>query len=35
MFPSNFIAGWFDFRTAQYFDLEDKTERTAPKVSFA
>ena len=35
MFPSNFIAGWFDFRTAQYFDLEDRAERTAPKVSFA
>lgn len=35
MFPSNFIAGWFNFRTAQYFDLEDKTERAAPKVSFA
>jgi LemA protein len=34
MFPSNVIAGMFNFRPETFFEVEDKTEREAPKVSF-
>jgi LemA protein len=31
-FPSNVVAGWFGFRLAEYFGIEDATERQVPKV---
>ncbi len=33
-FPSNFVANYFKFNSAEYFEIEDATERTVPKVSF-
>ena len=34
MFPSNIIAGFFKFEKGQFFNLENKEEREAVKVSF-
>ena len=34
MFPSNIIAGMFNFKEATSFEVTDETEREAPKVSF-
>ena len=34
MFPSNIVAGMFGFRKGQFFELEEQSERTAPRVSF-
>ncbi|HPD64956.1 MAG TPA: LemA family protein [Bacteroidia bacterium] len=34
MFPSNIIAGMFNFKQAEFFEIEDKAEREVPKVSF-
>jgi LemA protein len=34
MFPSNIIAGMFGFQQSDFFGVEDKSEREAPKVSF-
>lgn len=34
MFPSNIIAGMFNFTQAEFFELKDEAEREAPKVSF-
>ena len=33
-FPTNFVAGSFNFREAQLFEVEREEEREAPKVSF-
>lgn len=33
-FPSNLIAGPFNFKTAEFFEIEDAAERAVPKVSF-
>ena len=33
-FPSNFIAGMFGFKTEKSFELDDVSERKAPKVKF-
>lgn len=33
-FPSNLVAGWFSFRQATYFEVEDPADRAVPKVSF-
>ena len=33
-FPTNILAGMFNFSEAQLFQIEDATERVAPKVSF-
>ena len=33
-FPSNIIAGWFNFTRAEYFEVQDPAVRTAPRVSF-
>lgn len=33
-FPTNILAGMFNFSEAQLFQIEDATERAAPKVSF-
>jgi len=34
MFPSNIIARMFNFKESEFFELEDETQREAPKVSF-
>lgn len=34
MFPSNIVAGIFNFKKAEFFELEDEAQREAPKVSF-
>lgn len=34
MFPSNIIAGMFNFKEAEFFELEDEAEREVPQVSF-
>lgn len=34
MMPSNIIAGMFNFKKEEFFEIEDKTEREAPKVKF-
>lgn len=34
-FPSNIIAGMFNFKTEEYFEIENTAERQAPKVSFS
>ena len=35
MFPSNVIAGMYNFKTEEFFELEDKAEKTVPKVDFS
>ena len=35
MFPSNIIAGMFQFKTEESFQLEDQSEKAVPKVSFS
>lgn len=34
MFPSNIVAGMFNFHEAEFFELEDVKEKEVPKVSF-
>jgi len=34
MFPSNIIAGMFNFSQAEFFELKEEEQREAPKVSF-
>ena len=34
MFPSNIIAGMFNFKAEEFFEIEEATEREVPKVSF-
>jgi LemA protein len=34
MFPSNIVAGLFNFGKQPYFEIEDATERAVPKVQF-
>jgi LemA protein len=33
--PSNIIAGWFAFKPADFFQIEDAADRAVPKVSFS
>jgi LemA protein len=35
MFPSNIIAGMFNFKAAEMFELKDVSEREAPQVKFS
>lgn len=35
MFPSNIIAGMFNFKQSEFFEIEDAVERAVPKVSFS
>ena len=35
MFPSNIVAGMFSFKEEEFFEIEDKTEKAVPKVSFS
>ncbi len=34
MFPSSIVAGMFNFVRSEFFEIEDKQEKLAPKVSF-
>jgi LemA protein len=34
MFPTNIMAGMFNFKDEQFFQVEDKADREVPKVSF-
>ena len=34
MFPSNIVAGIFNFKLEEFFELEEPAEREAPKVQF-
>jgi LemA protein len=34
VFPSNIIAGMFNFNVASSFEIEDVAEKVAPKVQF-
>jgi len=34
MFPSNIVAGMFNFKAEEFFELEDKSEKEVPKVKF-
>jgi len=34
MFPSNIVAGMFNFKESEFFELEDASERNVPKVDF-
>lgn len=33
-FPSNFVANYFKFQTAEFFEVEDADDRNVPKVKF-
>jgi LemA protein len=35
MFPSNIIAGMFNFENETFFEVEDEAQREAPKVDFS
>ena len=35
MFPSNIIAGMFNFKQSEFFEIEEPKEREVPKVSFS
>jgi LemA protein len=35
MFPSNILAGMFNFATEEFFELEDESEKAVPKVQFS
>jgi len=35
MFPSNIVAGMFNFEQETFFEVTDETERSAPKVDFS
>jgi LemA protein len=34
MFPSNIIAGMFNFKAGEFFEVAAPEQREAPKVSF-
>ena len=35
MFPSNIVAGMFQFNEEEFFEIEDEKEKAVPKVSFS
>ncbi|MGI6394282.1 MAG: LemA family protein [bacterium] len=35
MFPSNIVAGMFNFEKSDFFEIENEAEKQAPKVSFS
>ena len=35
MVPSNIVAGMFNFKKEEFFELEDASEKTVPKVDFS
>lgn len=34
VFPSNIIAGMFNFKTQEFFEIEDQAQKEVPKVQF-
>jgi LemA protein len=34
VFPSNIVAGMFNFKAEEFFEVEEKAQREVPKVSF-
>ena len=34
VFPSNIVAGMFNFKSEEFFEVEEKAQREVPKVSF-
>ena len=34
MFPSNIVAGTFQFKAAEFFEIENPVEREVPQVAF-
>jgi len=34
MFPTNIVAGMFNFKQSELFELKDEAEREAPEVKF-
>ena len=34
MFPTNILANMFNFKKSDFFEIEDKSEKQAPKVTF-
>jgi LemA protein len=34
VFPNNVVAGMFNFQAAEFFEIEDATQKEAPKVKF-
>ncbi|MDP3981670.1 MAG: LemA family protein, partial [Chlamydiota bacterium] len=34
MFPSNIIAGLFNFKIGEFFEIEEAAQRETPKVQF-
>ncbi len=34
MFPSNILAGMFNFSGEEFFEIEDASEKETPKVQF-
>ena len=34
VFPSNILAGMFNFKEEEYYEIEDNTQREAPQVKF-
>ncbi|MBT3755332.1 MAG: LemA family protein, partial [Candidatus Cloacimonetes bacterium] len=35
MFPSNVIAGMYNFKENEFFEIENEVERAVPKVDFS
>ena len=35
MFPSNVVAGMFNFKESEFFEIEDAAEKEVPKVDFS
>ena len=35
MFPSNIIAGMYNFKTEEFFEIEDQAEKKVPEVKFS
>ena len=35
MFPSNIVAGMFNFKQSEFFEIDEPAEREVPKVSFS
>ena len=33
-FPSNFVANYFKFQTAEFFEIETASDRNVPEVKF-
>ena len=34
IFPSNIVAGMFNFKQSEFFEIEDSADREVPQVKF-